>query len=82
MKQFDLLAVNYAYQNTFRWGGLDWKLKHSDLEAIRDLIDPDSAEKTGMRVWAWHHERTNKKMITTKTNTEIGEQFLEYLYGF
>ena len=79
VRHSSLLAVNFAFQNTISWGGLPWKLTETDLEEIRDLIDPNDNEKTGSQLWKWFYEKWDKKFITGQKMEYIGSEFMRNL---
>ena len=79
VKNCSLLAINFAFQKTFSWGGLTWKLTETDLEEIRDLIDPNDNKKTGSKLWKWFYEKWNKKFFTGQKMEYIGSEFMSNL---
>jgi hypothetical protein len=71
-----LLAINFAFQNTFNFGGLTWKLTETDLVEIRDLVDPNDNEKTGSQLWEWFYEKCGKNFFTEQKMDYLGSEFM------
>ena len=81
-QDLSLLALNYAFQNTFTWGNLHWLLTEDDLESVRDCIVDGDITITGKNLWDYYHNKTNKRIYTFRTYFEMGTNFNENLIKY